>query len=257
VGKRLIQPIPGRRLRLRLLERADLPLTLAWRNQPEIRRWFVHAAPLTPDGHAQWFERYRQDDADFVFVIEETERFHRPVGQVALYRIDWARRTAEYGRLLIGEPEAVGRGLAREATELLLTYAFDVLDLERIELHVFPDNAPARAIYRRCGFVEAGEQDGLLRMTPTRRRHRGARPAGAGDGTSAVAWAITRSQRARKVSSSASRSVRISRNSPSRVGPASRSHGWGVGRLTRRRRPAAVALGPVAPARVRGRRARL
>lgn len=168
MGKRFIEPIPGRRVRLRLLERADLPLTLAWRNRPEIRRWFVHSAALTPDGHEAWFERYRDDDSDFVFVIEETERLHRPVGQVALYRIDWTRRTAEYGRLLIGEPEAAGHGLGQEATELLVAYAFDVLGMEELELYVFPDNAPALAIYRRCGFVQAGERDGLLRMTRAR-----------------------------------------------------------------------------------------
>ena len=41
-------PIETERLRLRLLEERDLPLTLAWRNQDQVRRWFLHDQPIAP-----------------------------------------------------------------------------------------------------------------------------------------------------------------------------------------------------------------
>ena len=58
-----------------------------------------------------------------MFVIEETETLKRPVGQVALYNIDWAAGTGEFGRLMIGDADAQGRGLARLATARLVDEA--------------------------------------------------------------------------------------------------------------------------------------
>ena len=133
---------------LRLLEERDLPRTLAWRNQDHIRRWFFSGERLTAEQHARWFARYRQRDDDFVFIIEEIQGsrqtpsavrqkppaseknlrpgpqgerhttrkrvpgacyYVRPVGQAAIYNIDWLRGTAEFGRLMIGEADAAGR----------------------------------------------------------------------------------------------------------------------------------------------------
>jgi RimJ/RimL family protein N-acetyltransferase len=168
VAKRVIGPLVGSRVRLRLLHEEDLPRTLTWRNQDHIRRWFVHSEVIAPEQHRRWFEGYRERDDDFVFIIEETAAGDRPVGQVSLYRIDWARGRAEYGRLMIGESDAAGRGLAREATEVLLRHASEILQLREIVLEVFADNAAAIAIYAACGFEREERRDSLLVMVRRR-----------------------------------------------------------------------------------------
>jgi RimJ/RimL family protein N-acetyltransferase len=167
VGKRLIPPLRGERVSLRLLEEADLPRTLAWRNQDHIRRWFVHSDVITAEEHRRWFTGYRERDDDFVFVIEETLDLRRPVGQVSLYQIDWSRHRAEYGRLMIGAPEAAGRGLGRDATDVLIRYATTALGIREIVLDVFADNAPALAIYAACGFRVRERCGALLHMVRT------------------------------------------------------------------------------------------
>lgn len=164
MAKRTVAPLTGDRVRLRLLEEVDLPRTLAWRNQDHIRRWFVHSEVIAPEQHHRWYEGYRERDDDFVFVIEETQALGKPVGQVSLYRIDWARRQAEYGRLMIGEADATGRGLAHEATNVLLNHAVTVWGILEIELEVFADNTAAIAIYRACGFRLHEERGALLHM---------------------------------------------------------------------------------------------
>jgi len=164
VAKRTIPPLVGDRVCLRLLEEVDLPRTLAWRNQAHIRRWFVHSDMIAPEQHRRWYDGYRERDDDFVFVIEETQTLRKPVGQVSLYRIDWARRRAEYGRLMIGEADAAGRGLAHEATDVLLRYASTAWGMREIELEVFADNAAAIAIYTACGFRERERRGALLQM---------------------------------------------------------------------------------------------
>jgi RimJ/RimL family protein N-acetyltransferase len=166
--KRSLPPIQNQRIRLCLLEESDLPMTLGWRNQSHIRRWFFHSDVITPEQHRAWFERYVQQDDDYVFVIQELGDILRPVGQVALYHIDWTAKRAEFGRLMIGEPDARGKGSAREATELLVGMALGDLGLQEVYLEMFADNVPALAIYTACGFQVTGRRDNVLRMSKAR-----------------------------------------------------------------------------------------
>src|SRR5690348_3916552 len=165
MAKRQVGPITGKQVRLRLLEETDLSLTLAWRNQDHIRQWFVHSNIITWEEHTSWCAQYFQRDNDFIFIIEEITNLPQPIGQVSLYNIEWQRRRAEYGRLLIGESNAIGKGLAKEATALLLDYAFSCFGLQEIGLEVFSANAAAIAIYHAYGFREIGEHHGLKRMS--------------------------------------------------------------------------------------------
>jgi RimJ/RimL family protein N-acetyltransferase len=69
VPKRSIAALSHGRVRMRLLEERDLPLTLEWRNREENRQWFFSSDPIAPEQHRRWFERYKEKDDDFVFVI--------------------------------------------------------------------------------------------------------------------------------------------------------------------------------------------
>jgi diamine N-acetyltransferase len=164
MSKRYIPPLYAGCIRLRLLEERDLPRTLAWRNRDHIRRWFFSNQQLTPEQHAAWFAGYQQRDDDFVFIIETTEGGLQPVGQAAIYNVDWAGRTAEFGRLMIGEADAAGRGLARAATAALVGLALDQLELRELHLEVIPSNLRAIRVYESCGFEVAAVSDKSLRM---------------------------------------------------------------------------------------------
>jgi diamine N-acetyltransferase len=153
MSKRVINPFLKGPIRLRLLEEADLPLTLSWRNQEHIRRWFFYSDVVTPEQHLAWFKQYNPRDDDFTFVIEQvTSPGYRPVGQIALYHIDWEMLRGEYGRLMIGETDLAGKGLARAATEAILQIGFEVLGLQEIFLEVIPSNERAIRLYQTAGF---------------------------------------------------------------------------------------------------------
>jgi RimJ/RimL family protein N-acetyltransferase len=168
VPKRAVPTIEGRRVRLRPLVRTDLELTLAWRNRDDSRRWFLNAVPIAWEQHLAWFERYAERDDDFLFVVEDLEQGGRSVGQVALYGIDWEGRTAEFGRLLIGEPSGRGRGLGRKVTASIIAFGFRSWDLERIGLEVLRDNDRAIRIYRSLGFQVVAGGEVPLRMSMTK-----------------------------------------------------------------------------------------
>ena len=155
MNKRHIAPIVGENITLRLLTSDDLQTTLEWRNKSAIRKWFFFSEKLTFESHFNWFTTYEKKDNDFVFVIEETKDLCCPVGQISLYNIDWENGVAEYGRLMVGEPTAVGKGIATKATTLLLAFAHAVLGLKEIHLEVVATNERAIRVYQRCGFRES------------------------------------------------------------------------------------------------------
>ena len=159
-----ITPIESIPIRLRLLEESDLPMTLTWRNQDHIRKWFINPDVITQEQHQNWFARYRECDNDLLFIIEEVGTLRKPVGQISLYHLDWESGKGEYGRLLIGERAALHKGLAKQATKLLLNYAFANLGMKEIELIVVSWNIPAISLYQSCGFKEVEEIEGLKKM---------------------------------------------------------------------------------------------
>jgi diamine N-acetyltransferase len=163
VMKRAVGPLVDGRVRLRLLEERDLPQTLAWRNQDEIRRWFLSSDLIESAQHARWFARYLERDDDLVFMIDDLERLKRPVGQVSLYHIDWAAARAEFGRMMIGDPDARRRGLARQATALLIGAA-SAWGLRELYLECLEHNDAALAVYAACGFAAVSRARGVVRM---------------------------------------------------------------------------------------------
>jgi RimJ/RimL family protein N-acetyltransferase len=167
VAKRSIAPLVNGRVRLRLLQESDLPLTLAWRNDDENRRWFFSTDVIAPEQHRQWFDQYRDRDDDFVFVIEETDSLKRPVGQLSLYRIEWESGRAEFGRLLIGDRDARGLGLAQIATATLVDDVLARWGLREIRCECRTVNTRAIAVCAAVGFVA---QEPIGDVTPMVRR---------------------------------------------------------------------------------------
>jgi RimJ/RimL family protein N-acetyltransferase len=161
MSKQCIPPIEKDGVRLRLLEKTDLEITLSWRN--ENRRWFLNSDLLSIETHRSWFEQYIVRDDDFVFVIERLSEEIQPFGQISLYRIDWGKRTAEFGRLVIDE-RFRKKGIARRATEIILEYARNVLGIKKIFLEVLQNNFPAVSLYQNCGFVQTGIQENRIVM---------------------------------------------------------------------------------------------
>ena len=58
----------------------------------------------------------------------------------------------------IDDPRRLGQGLGTEAIRLVAAYAFDVLGLRRLSLHVLAFNTRAIRSYESCGFVVEGRE---------------------------------------------------------------------------------------------------
>ena len=149
--------IAGERVLLRPIDERDTDAILRWRAEPSVAAQLFSERAPTREEHLAWLASLRPDGERREFVVVERAG-GRAVGTIGLSHVDRRYRRAEYG-VVIGETAARGKGLAAEASRLLLEHAFVALGLRRVYLHVLADNGSALALYRRLGF----EREGVLR----------------------------------------------------------------------------------------------
>jgi RimJ/RimL family protein N-acetyltransferase len=149
--------IYGVRVRLRAVERDDLPRFAAWLNDPEVRQGLSLFLPLSLVEEESWFENMlKNDPAEHPLVIEIGEADGWvPVGNCAFHHIEWKNRSGEVG-LFIGEKCFWNQGYGTEVMRLLLRHGFSTLNLNRIFLRVFETNPGAIRAYEKAGFVHEG-----------------------------------------------------------------------------------------------------
>ena len=134
-----------------------------WRSNPDIAHWFFSASTtITAEMHLAWLEQQQSDETDLTFIIA-SNRDGGFIGMIALYRIDLDRRTAEFGRLLIGETALRRAGYAFEAIQLVKGIARE-MGLLRIYLSVLPSNIAAIRLYEKNGFRAVVRRPGELHM---------------------------------------------------------------------------------------------
>ncbi|HLY28941.1 MAG TPA: GNAT family protein, partial [Aggregatilineales bacterium] len=75
----------------------------------------------------------------------------RLIGQCVLYRPDVRNRFGRIG-IVVGAPRNRGRGYGTDALRILANYAFNELNLHRMEIEVFSFNAAAIRSYEKVGF---------------------------------------------------------------------------------------------------------
>ena len=78
------------------------------------------------------------------------------IGLTSLDKINWISRNA-YISIAIYDTNFWGRGIGEEATRLLLEYAFEYLNLYKINLEVYEYNERAIKLYKKIGFKEEGK----------------------------------------------------------------------------------------------------
>ena len=162
--RRHVDPIVGNGIILRLLREEDLPQTRKWRNLPDIRRWFFHSDEISEEQHRKWYSRDLSRPQDYVFIIEETARLHRPIGQISLLEVDFPALRAEVGHLMIGPREARGRRLGTEVLKAVTDFGLFAWGLEEIHAYIKPENRTISLITQEVGFTALGEVGGKIHI---------------------------------------------------------------------------------------------
>lgn len=149
----------GNRIVLREYRREDLSALRAWVNDSEITKYLAGAyrRPQTWEQTEEWLSRRLNGDAGgegYVIADKETGKY---LGQIDLMMIDPIARKAEMAIVLM--KNAQGKGYANESIRLLLNYAFNTMNLNRVWLKCAEENVSAVKCYEKSGF----KTEGILR----------------------------------------------------------------------------------------------
>ncbi|MBN1979496.1 MAG: GNAT family N-acetyltransferase [Anaerolineae bacterium] len=148
--------IPGEKVRLRPIERGDLPRFVAWFGDPEVHHHLAIWLPFSLAQEERWFERHLEQiesQKAVLLAIETSEGEH--IGNIGLHQIDWKNRHAELG-IAIGEKAYWGQGYGTDAIRTLLRLCFLEMNLHRVTLRVDADNARGIRCYEKAGFQKEG-----------------------------------------------------------------------------------------------------
>ncbi|RLC66916.1 MAG: N-acetyltransferase [Chloroflexi bacterium] len=148
--------IIGDKVRLRPIERDDLPRFVEWFSDPEVRYYLAVYLPFSMAQEERWFEDLQERierQETLVLAVETRDGVH--IGNVGLHSIDWKNRSAELG-IVIGEKTYWGQGYGTDAIRTLLGLVFGEMNLHRVFLRVDADNGRGIRCYEKVGFQREG-----------------------------------------------------------------------------------------------------
>ena len=151
---------------LRALEPKDAPFMLEWMTDPDITRFFrFDSSKVSIDSCEAYIEAASSQPETVHFAIaDENDEY---LGTISLKDVDRKYKCAEYA--ISTRKKAHGTGAALQATRLILHYAFETLDLERVYLNVLAENGRANAFYRKAGFRFVREEPEALELRGMRK----------------------------------------------------------------------------------------
>ena len=120
-------------------------------SQPRFRWGTLRPRYPSIDAVRSWLVESRSTD-DMHIVADAGGRI---IGDAGFHR-DKGRRAHAASIGMGVHDDFAGRGIGTALMAALIDTADNWLDLKRLELTVWTDNAPAQALYRKFGFVEEG-----------------------------------------------------------------------------------------------------
>jgi RimJ/RimL family protein N-acetyltransferase len=156
-------------VRLRPWREADVPAQLLAFSDPLFERFSDWAPRTTADacaylaGHEQ--ARHRGEQVEFALVEPHDDDV--VLGGGSLNNINLEQGRARIGYWLV--PQARGRGIATHAVRLMSRWAFEDLQIGRLELTCGPDSRASQKVAERCGFTREGVLRAHMPFKGTRR----------------------------------------------------------------------------------------
>ena len=158
--------LKGKRLHLRAVEPGDIDVLYQWENDPSI--WKV-SNTLTPYSRFQ-IEEYVMNVQNDIYATKQLrliiegqlgDIMDKAVGAIDLFDFDAFHMRAGIGILVRDEYRK--NGYASEALEILIRYAFEVLNLKQLYSNITPVNTASLSLFEKFGFERCGIKKDWIR----------------------------------------------------------------------------------------------
>jgi diamine N-acetyltransferase len=148
----------GEKIRLRAIEREDLPRYVAWFADAAVSENLASQMPMSLVHEERWFEENLKlpvEQQALAVDVRSGRGKWEHIGGTGFHFVDKRNRLAECG-LFIGPRKHWNRGYGRDILLTLLRYGFETHNLNRVQLRVMEFNARAIHLYEKIGFVREG-----------------------------------------------------------------------------------------------------
>ncbi len=146
----------GSTIYLRSIDESDLtPRYREWFNDAEVCQFNSHHRfPNYDENMRDYFESTIKSRDNLILAIcDKSNDLH--LGNVSLQDIDALNQSAEFA-ILIGDKTYWGKGVGKEATQLIVEHGFKQLNLHRIYCGTAEDNMGMQNLALAMGFKEEG-----------------------------------------------------------------------------------------------------
>lgn len=155
----------GERIYLREVRAADVNAAYrSWLNDAEVNQYLeTRFVPRSIENITAYVRDLDgRPESVFLAICLEATGVH--IGNIKVGPINWIHRFADVS-LFIGEKSQWGRGLGSEAIALVTQFAFDELNLNRLQAGCYSSNLGSSRAFEKCGF----RREGVLRKKRFRR----------------------------------------------------------------------------------------
>lgn len=144
----------GEKLSLEPTRREDLGLFRTWLMDERVTRYLLRRFVPSDKAEEEWYDGVSSDHGAVAWSLIVNGK---TIGNTAIGGIDWINRHGTTG-MLIGETSQWGKGYASEAVRLRTAFAFNELNLERLESESFVDNVAMHRALEKSGYQNIGRK---------------------------------------------------------------------------------------------------
>lgn len=141
----------GRLIRLRGREPEDEPLLYQWLNDPEVTEHLSVRYPFSHKSEREFIESAKDVSYQNLNFAIETLAEKRMIGGCSLEKTSPENRNCVLG-IAIGDRAYWDGGYGTDTMRTLCRFGFGLMNLHRIQLDVYADNARGLHVYEKIGF---------------------------------------------------------------------------------------------------------
>lgn len=146
----------GNTIHLTAIKDSDISAIEKWFNNAVFLRYYdmLPAIPKSVKQLEALLKDFEDSEEKFMFAVRTVDN-GKIIGIAGFEEIIWSSGAAN-AFIGIGEEGFAGKGLGKEAMNLLLDFGFNELNFHRIQLNVISYNEIAIKLYEGMGFIKEG-----------------------------------------------------------------------------------------------------
>ena len=144
--------IEGEQIDLLPLNSESINIYVKWHNLPKVRIYARNIIPRTPEEIKKWLEPTEgrtKKNIDFEIWHKKDKKI---IGECGVNDINWYDTKAFLG-MIIGESDYWRQNICAEASKLIVEYAFNELNLNKLYANIFSPNKGSYKCVEKIGFT--------------------------------------------------------------------------------------------------------